>query len=124
MIFLIQEVPNEDPEPQFRQHSTIENELGAKPSTPGSPPVGTTEFCHLVVDPNLELSQHWSMDGEPVDQNGNRINNVIGHPNNELDAPNLMLNGFDQHDALVDQPYFVGNHQGEFDGSPNYQNGL
>ena len=64
------------------------------------------------------------MDGEPVDQNGNRINNVIGHPNNELDASNPMLNGFDQQDALVDQPYFIGNHQGEFDGSPNYHNGL
>ena len=74
------------------------------------------------MDPNLELSQHWSIDGEPVDQNGNRIVNV--DPSYELNGHNLMLNGFDQHDALVDQPYFVGNHQGEFDGSPNYQNGL
>ena len=75
-----------------------------------------------MVDPNLELSQHWSIDGEPVDQNGNRIINV--DPNYEVYGPNLMLNGFDQQDALVDQQDFVGNHQAEFDGSPNYQNGL
>ena len=77
------------------------------------------------MDPNWELSHHWGLNQfELVDQNGYRINNVIGHPNNELDAPNLMLNGFDHQDALVDQPDFVGNHQSEFDGSPNYQNGL
>ena len=75
-----------------------------------------------MVDPNLELSQHWSIDGEPVDQNGNRIINV--DPNYDVYGQNLMLNGFDQQDALVDQPDFVGNHQSEFDGSPNYQNGL
>lgn len=60
---------------------------------------------------------------EPVDQNGNRINNVIGHQN-ELYEPNLMLNGYDQQDALVDQPDFVGNQHDGVNGPSDYDIGL
>lgn len=93
------EITNDHHEPQINQHPTIENDLEPNPVSPGSPPVGSTEYCHLIYDQNWELGQHWNNNMEPVDPNGNPVNNVT--------------------DYLVDQPDYVENYQEQYNDENN-----
>ena len=60
-----------------------------------------------MEDPDADLTQYYVQNqhviSEPADQYGNRISNVIGDPYGEMEQPNLMQNGQDMQDALVDQ---------------------
>lgn len=90
---------NNHQEPQIGQHLTIDNELGNHPVSPGSPPAGSTEYCHLMYDQNWELSQHWSNNMEPVDQYGRPVSNV---PDYLVDQPDYDENQLDQYNGQLD----------------------
>ena len=85
---------------------------------PESPPVGATDGIIIYLeDPDSDLTQFYVQNdhviSEPADRYGNRISNVIGHPYAEIEQPNLMQNGQDMQDALVDQQDY-GHPQGQY----------